>query len=248
MLKKTDTPQRRGGRPSREQSALIEERILDAAADVFFNEGYGMASVEEIARRAEISKRTFYARYADKAAAFAAVVHRIVMRIRPDAQATARLFKENPIKDTLRHVAELMLRASLSPEALSLYRVVTAEATRFPELALIMNEQSPRQEAIRRIAALLKTEAKMEATAAAFAAEQFILMVVTSPQRRALGLGRAMTAREIDAWTKNTVDLFLHGCMAATDRPNTPSVSQLLETTGVASLAAKDYKPPEVTE
>ena len=36
-------------------------------------------------------------------------------------------------------------------------------------------------------------------------------MVVAAPQRRALGLGQPMTAAELDAWAKDTVDLFLKG-------------------------------------
>src|SRR5271154_6048263 len=76
-------PRRRGGRPSQAQAARLPEKILDAAADVFFTEGYGAASIEAIARRARIAKRTLYARFNDKADLFAAVVHHVVERLRP---------------------------------------------------------------------------------------------------------------------------------------------------------------------
>src|SRR5439155_531143 len=45
-----------------------------------------------------------------------------------------------------------------------------------------------------------------------FAAEQFILMVVTGPQRRALGLGAPLTAAVLREWIDDTVELFLRGC------------------------------------
>jgi hypothetical protein len=37
-------------------------------------------------------------------------------------------------------------------------------------------------------------------------------MVVAVPQRRAMGLGKAMTPRELNDWAENTVQLFLKGC------------------------------------
>jgi hypothetical protein len=47
-----------------------------------------------------------------------------------------------------------------------------------------------------------------------FAAEQFILSVVTGPQRRALGLGVPLTGSEIAAHAGNAVALFLDGARA----------------------------------
>jgi hypothetical protein len=37
-------------------------------------------------------------------------------------------------------------------------------------------------------------------------------MLASAPQRRALGLGVAMTAAELDIWVERTISLFLKGC------------------------------------
>jgi hypothetical protein len=37
-------------------------------------------------------------------------------------------------------------------------------------------------------------------------------MVTALPQRRALGLGTPMTSAEVDAWSRDVVNLFLNGC------------------------------------
>src|ERR1700690_2682765 len=74
---------RRSGRPSRAEALLLRERILKVATELFLEEGYGSTSIESVAARAGISKRTFYDRFEDKAALFAAVVHRIIDEIRP---------------------------------------------------------------------------------------------------------------------------------------------------------------------
>ncbi len=200
---------RTGGRPSREEASRLPDKIMDAAAHLFFTEGYGATSIEAIVAKAQISKRTFYHRFPDKAAVFKAVVHRVIHQLRPpDVQP---LFEGKSLEDILLGLAQVILRASLSPQSLALQRVMLAEALRFPELALIMNEEGARKEAITRIAALLAKNAAKKETNAVFAAEQFLQMVTSVPQRRALGLGQSMTAKELDVWAQNTVALFLKG-------------------------------------
>ncbi len=204
---------RLGGRPSRLRAEQIRDQILDVAADLLLTHGYGATSIEAIAKRAGISKRTFYHRFRDKAEVFDAVVRRLVERLRPTK--SARLLKGRTLEDVLQQLADAILHASLIPEALALYRVIVAEATRFPELAAVMNAQGTRQEAIELIAELLEREARagnLTVDNARFAAEQFLQMVVSGPQRRALGLGTPMTAPELDAWARDTVTLFLKGC------------------------------------
>src|ERR1700683_5692043 len=74
---------RRGARPARAAALELNERILDVATELFLAQGYGLTTIEALARRAGISKRTFYHRFADKAVLFGAVVHRILQRVRP---------------------------------------------------------------------------------------------------------------------------------------------------------------------
>ena len=40
---------RRGGRPSRETAALLQDRILDIATELFLAEGYGETTIELVA-------------------------------------------------------------------------------------------------------------------------------------------------------------------------------------------------------
>ncbi len=206
---------RSGGRPSRADAEQIAGQIVDVARDLFFTHGYGATSVETIARHARISKRTFYHRFKNKAAVFSAVVHRLVQGISPaDVDG---LFEGRSIEQILHVLATAILQASLAPQTLSLQRLILSEATRFPELALVMNEQGARQDAIRRIARLLESEGPSGRIAVQdpfLAAEMFLQMVVGVPQRRALGLGAAMTQDELKSWARQAVDLFLHGCAA----------------------------------
>jgi AcrR family transcriptional regulator len=209
---------RRGGRPPRLQAEQIRDQILDVASPLFLSEGYGATSIEEVAKRARMSKRTVYSRFRDKAELFGAVVHRLVERLRPPNTDTEQFFEGGSLEAILQRLAQLILRAALSPPALALQRVIVAEAMRFPELAAALNQEGTRRDAIRRIAALLAREASAGRIAIAnpeFAAEQFLHLVVAGPQRRALGLGAPMTADELEAWARESVDLFLNGCRRA---------------------------------
>lgn len=204
---------RRSGRPPRQTAERLREHILDVATALFLEHGYGATSIEAVARRARISKRTFYHRFEDKAALFAAVVHRIIDRLHPPANVP--LLSAGDLEENLLRLARLMLQAAMSPQAVALHRLIVAESARFPELAVIASEQGGIEEAVTLVAGLLEREAHTEHLAVnnpIFAARQFLQLVVSLPQRRAMGLGLPMTHREIDNWAKDTVDLFLNGC------------------------------------
>jgi len=208
-----DAPPRRGGRPSREQAALLGDRILDVATDLFLAEGYGATSIEAVAQRARISKRTFYHRFPDKAALFDAVLRRIIQGIRPPPDVP--LFEGSDLSEVLRRLARLAVHASVAPMALALSRLILTEAHRFPELAAIAVREGSRGEAIKQITVILEREARAGRLAIdhpEFAAEQFLSLLMTVPQRRALGLGAPMTRAELDDWADDCVNLFLNGC------------------------------------
>src|SRR6266568_8085011 len=201
-----------GGRPSREQAARLGERILDAATHLFMSHGYGATSIEAVARRARVSKRTFYHRFDDKPALFVAVVHRIIDGLRPPADLP---LLEGDLEEILQRLAGLILRAALSPQAIALHRMIVAESARFPKLAAIVTERGVTEEAIRFMAGVLDREARAGNLALdnpTFAARQFLYMIIALPQRRAMGFGAPMTSAEIDAWARDVVNLFLNGC------------------------------------
>lgn len=203
----------RGGRPSRADALRLRQRILEVATELFLAEGYGSTSIEAVAARAGISKRTLYHRFDDKSALFAAVVHEIIAQIRPPAGVP--LIEGATLHDVLRRLAGMILRAALSPKALALHRLVMAESARFPELIRAVHGDGSAREATALISGLLARDlrdSKLNAENRAFAAEQFIFMIVSLPQRRAVGYGTPMTAAELDAWADKTVALFLNGC------------------------------------
>jgi TetR/AcrR family transcriptional regulator, mexJK operon transcriptional repressor len=204
---------RRGGRPSKADAEQLADRIVDAATELFFTLGYGATTIEAVAQRARISKRTFYHRFENKPALFSAVVHRTIERMRPPADVP--LLRGANLAQILRGLADLILRAALSQPAIDLHRLIVAESSRFPDLVAVVTKEGASEEAVGLIAGVLEREARagnLQLDNATFAAQQFLYMVTALPQRRAMGLGTPMTSAEVDAWTRDVVNLFLNGC------------------------------------
>jgi AcrR family transcriptional regulator len=202
---------RRGGRPTRHQAAALGDTILDVATDLFLSRGFGATSIEAVAGRARISKRTFYHRFRDKAELYTAVVRRLLQHWLPEVEA---VFEEpGPLDAVLERLAKRMLAVALSPQALALRRLLQAEAERFPELVDIAMGQGGAR-VIERITALLEEERRAGRVALAdcrFAATQFQEMIISIPLRRAMGFGTPLSATERDEWAVKSVALFLHG-------------------------------------
>lgn len=122
--------------PEREPSERYPEKgaaVLASARDVFLKHGFSAATTDMIQQAAGVSKSTVYAYYSNKEALFTAVVEteceRFLRKIRR-LEVNSGSFEE-----TLTAMARAYLDVVLSSEGLALYRVVVAEAPRFPELA-----------------------------------------------------------------------------------------------------------------
>lgn len=204
-----ETPPRRGGRPTREAAARLQEKILETATGLFLKHGFGATSIEAVASGAGISKRTFYHRFTDKAALFEAVVHRLIGQWLP--VVVEEIAAGGAPVAVLERATRQTLAIALSPEALALHRLLVAEAQRFPQLAAIVAEEGSAR-GIARFADLLEKAAPgVGAADRRRAAEQFLALVLSLPQRRALGLGRAMSDAELDRWASDAVAIFLDG-------------------------------------
>jgi AcrR family transcriptional regulator len=104
----------RGGRPTVERAAAIEQAILDVARRLFLDNGYDATSMEAVAAAAGVSKGTLYARYPTKS-----VLIRAVVKQQTDAW-TATYVRNEPLpqdfKQRLQHFARGTLAALMDPE------------------------------------------------------------------------------------------------------------------------------------
>src|SRR5579863_6357200 len=104
----TSTVRRGAGRPTIEQVAARREELLDAALDLFLEHGFELTTIEMIAARISMTKRTVYARYADKASLFRGAVQRAVERqIVP--RHVLEGFDKGDLTETLASIARLRI-------------------------------------------------------------------------------------------------------------------------------------------
>ncbi|TGY88137.1 TetR/AcrR family transcriptional regulator [Marinicauda algicola] len=117
------------------------DEILDAALAEFTEAGFAGAKVEDIARRAGVSKGTIYLYFDTKEAMLKALVEQSAGRI---AQGAAALIEAGAARDpvqTYRSVFRMVLTAMSDPDISAAPRLVLSEAARFPELARYYRER-----------------------------------------------------------------------------------------------------------
>ena len=207
----TSTMRRGAGRPTTEQAEARHEELLDAALDLFLEHGFELTTIEMIAARINMTKRTVYARYPDKASLFQGAVQRAIERqiVPPEVLEG---FDRGDLAETLASIARLRIGQVMTPNGLRLQRIINTESYRFPEIFTANFEQSARP-VIDFVAGLLDraiADGRLAPTDSGLAASAFMSMVI-SGQVRAIVSGRPPTKAEMDKKISFTVRLLLDG-------------------------------------
>lgn len=115
-----------GGRPTKEQAAAIDERVLDGARAAFCRKGFANASLDEIATQLGVSKHTIYRRYPNKGSLLEAVVERDIGNFR-DTLLSASDHHAAPL-EAVKATAQRYFEIGSSREYSAFYLSVCAEA------------------------------------------------------------------------------------------------------------------------
>jgi TetR/AcrR family transcriptional repressor of mexJK operon len=211
-------PERRGGRPSKEQAERITDQIIDVATHLFLETSFEATSIDLIVAKARISKQTFYARFVSKEALYAAVIRKGLQDFRlPRAE---RAGSPEQIDVALTRIGIELAKRSRTPAALALHRLVASEAHQFPEVALAYYETGIQSRGlITSIFSNAMGDHQIRSTDAHFLAEQFLYAIVEGPARE-LGInGRiGKSEKELQEWVTAAVALFLSGCRGPSPR------------------------------
>lgn len=199
------------GRPTREQAELRHEELLDRALELFLEKGFELVTMDAIAASVGMTKRTMYARYADKSALFKASVQRAIDRWIVPVEALQKA-ENDDLEATLRAVARIRMSNAISPAGLRLQRIVNAESYRFPEIFTLAYEQGMRP-TLEFLADLLRRHTKagtVKITKPEIAAASFLSMVVGGPTR-AIVWGGSVDEKALEERIRFCVKLFLDG-------------------------------------
>ena len=186
---------RKRGRPTADERRRREGEILDAALGVFLKTGYGASTVDELAAAAQVTKRTIYAYYGDKAEVFAAMVRYLAAAVSLDAARD---------HDTLETLAARIVVRVHSDELVGLHQLVIAESTRFPELALVLHANGDARH-VARLAEHIRAE--RGPAREPLAEPLFSLLLGEKHRRRLLGIDPAPTPAQAAAHANNALAL-----------------------------------------
>ena len=196
------------------RSARKRQAILDAALEVFLEQGFVGAGMDQVAAAAGVSKVTVYHHFTDKQRLFVAVIEASIS----EAEAGSRALVEELATSTdlprdLSRFARRHLALVTQPHLVRLRRLIVAESGRFPDLARAWHAAGPERghatlaEQIRGLAerGLLRAEDPL------LAAQHLNYLILSVPLNEALFTGRdtAFPARRLNRWADEGVRVFL---------------------------------------
>jgi len=117
------------------------DQVLAGARTVFMAHGYEGASVDEIARAADVSKATLYSYFPDKRLLFAEVA-----RVESERQAQlslAEIDTDGPPEEVLYRAGKRLMTFLTSRFGQQVVGLCSAEAQRFPELGCMFYDSGP---------------------------------------------------------------------------------------------------------
>ena len=193
-------PASAGGTGTR--SARKNAAIVSAATHVFLDRGYAGASMDEVARRAEVSKQTVYKHFADKKTLF-----EHVMRATSEPMHAAIATTETGDLGTdLRAYGDALLKQVIAADVVRLRHIILSEADRFPDLAAAWHAAGPD----RTIDDLAIRLAPLRLPDPHRAAEQLMWLLIADPLLRSLFVpGATLTTAERKARVDAAVTTFL---------------------------------------
>lgn len=199
------TRARTAGRPKDPSKGAA---ILEAAKQLFVEQGFDGVSMDQIAAAAGVSKLTVYSHFGDKESLFAAAIG-----CKCENQMSNGLFAIDPgkpLRERLLGIGRAFFAMCTSKDAISVQRTVTTQATA-PKLGKLFWEAGPR-----RVHAAMEALLAGEIAAGALdipdvhrACGQFFCLLKGEAHMRMLCGYAAPSANEAEAHVQASVDMFL---------------------------------------
>ncbi|WP_232017867.1 TetR/AcrR family transcriptional regulator [Cereibacter sphaeroides] len=210
--KSDDNPVRkspRPGRPSLKEAERISRAVLNEARSLFIANGYDRTSMDEIAARSGVSKRTIYSRYGSKADLLSLVAQQLGDTTMSALEA-AEIPRGTPFEVMYALAGQLTAFAS-DKDIVAMERMTMDMARSFPELWDLRRSQSRRtvDVVVRRLVHLRpdadETPQELERDALVFLS----MTVVPTLHRSMMNHGAELA--DPDAFLVRAVEIFLEG-------------------------------------
>ncbi|CAG4889374.1 TetR/AcrR family transcriptional regulator [Paraburkholderia saeva] len=149
--------------------------ILDGAKTIFLREGFGQATMDDVAAAAGVGKQTVYRHFKSKEALFVGLVSAMCAQVGAVLASAQGEQSGGAPEVELRELGWSLARSLITLDNLRLYRAIVAEAERLPELGQVFYENGAK--VVRAFAATILRKRFDESTAALRAAT-FVQLVL----------------------------------------------------------------------
>jgi AcrR family transcriptional regulator len=124
----------------RRRAAARPDEVLDAALTLFTRQGFARTTVEQIARRAGLSKGAVYLYFPSKQALLQGLVRRAVVPLADDALAMVARHRGDP-RPVIRGLMQMFAAKLADSGALAVPKLVVREAAGAPDIARMYREE-----------------------------------------------------------------------------------------------------------
>lgn len=139
--KKSESRRRvRPGPISPAEAEQREELIVRIATEEFLTKGFRGATLEVIAKRCRIGRRTLYAIYESKENLFSHIAAASIPKFRYELMHALNMDRD--LREVIRHVVELIVESAKNRRAVSILNLVISVRTSFPGIAQMAFEHS----------------------------------------------------------------------------------------------------------
>jgi len=160
-----------------------QHAIVSAAEALFLQQGYAVSSMDQIAKKAGVTKQTVYRYFASKNELFAAVMRRV-----QTAKSEAYCFGSRSVAKELTGFASYLLGFHLQQQALGLYRIMLTEAAQ-ENLLTTFKSQGP-QHVLKPLIEYLNEQTQLEDPN--FSAQMFATMILAPRNQMLMSQTRKM--------------------------------------------------------
>jgi len=197
------------------------DQVLEGARRVFMSDGFEGASVDEIARVAEVSKATLYRYFPDKRLLFMEVANAECYR--QSREALDSIDASAPPREVLSQAGHHFLRFITSKLGQQIFRICVAESDRFPELGQRFYNSGPAVMRAEMASYFEQAEQRGELKIQdrILAADQFGELCKADLWARLMfGVAKSVTEAEIDRVVQGAVETFMarYGTSAPPDK------------------------------
>lgn len=186
------------------------DQVLEGARKVFMADGFEGASVDDIARVAQVSKATLYSYVPDKRLLFLEVAKE---ECRRQAElAIMQVQGDHTVEEALFTAARTMAGFFTSDLGQRTFRIAVAESERFPEIGRAFYNAGPTiaRNALREFITKKVEAGRLRIDDVELAADQFIELCKAGHHiRTVMGVESDVSAEQLDKVIRGAVEMFL---------------------------------------